>query len=123
MKNNSLIDKWGEKTLASGWTALPLIILTEQKKLNLNPTGLNVLLHLLSQWWEKEKMPYPSQISIAKKMGVSPRTVQREIAKMKKNGLLKTKRTPFNDPKYLGRNIYDLTPLILLLEDLILEKK
>ncbi len=117
----TLEEKWGSDALAFGWTALPISLLTHQRKLGLNPVGLNVLLHLLSQWWQREKLPYPSQASIAEKVGVSTRTVQREIVLMKKNGLLKITRTSIHDEKFLGRNLYDLSPLVAKLQKLSAE--
>lgn len=122
MKNNSLEKKWGEKTLSHGWTALPILILEKQHQLKISPNSLNILLHLLSLWWDKDDYPYPSQIAIAKKIGLSPRTVQREIAKMRTSGILKITQTKFNDKKHLGRNIYDLSPLVSKLEGLTEEK-
>lgn len=118
IKSSSLEDKWGEKSLVFGWTGLPISLLLNQKKLGLTPLGLNVLLHLVSQWWHKEQHPYPSQASIAEKVGVSTRTVQREITQMKKKGLLRIKRTLVHDEKYLGRNVYDLSPLAEKLQKL-----
>lgn len=117
-KSSSLEDKWGKKSLVFGWTGLPISLLLNQKKLGLTPLGLNVLLHLVSQWWTKEQHPYPSQASIAEKVGVSTRTVQREITQMKKKGLLRIKRTLVHDEKYLGRNVYDLSPLAEKLQKL-----
>ena len=116
-----LEDKGGEDTWAWGWTALPIALLHHQRKLGLSPVALNVLLHLLSQWWQKENLPYPSQTSIAEKVGVSTRTVQREMLQMKKNGLLKITRTSIHDEKFFGRNLYDPSPLVLRLQKLSLE--
>lgn len=121
MKSSSLEEKWGKNSLELGWTAFPVSILTHQKKLGLSPLGVNVLLHLISQWWQKEKLPYPSQVSIAEKVGVSTRTIQRELTQMKRNGLLQIKRTQVHDEKYLGRNVYDLTPLVERLDQLSID--
>jgi len=115
---NELQAKWGEETLSFGWTALPISLLHHQKALGLSPVAMNILLHLLSQWWQKENLPYPSQKSIAEKVGLSTRTVQREIFQMKKNKLLKTERTSVHDEKFLGRSLYDLSPLVTRLQKL-----
>lgn len=118
MKSSNLEQKWGASNLAFGWTAVPISLLLHQKKLGLSPLGLNVLLHLFSQWWQKENLPYPSQSSIAEKLDVSTRTVQRELAQLKKNGLLEIKRTQIHDEKFLGRNVYDPYPLVEKLQKL-----
>lgn len=121
MEKGILEGKWGEDSLCFGWTALPVSLLLLQQRLGLSPLGINVLLHLLSQWWKKESLPYPSQSSIAERMGVSTRTVQRELAQMKKNGLLKITRTSVSDPRFLGRNVYDPSPLAVKLQKMSLE--
>lgn len=115
---NELQEKWGDETLSLGWTALPISLLSHQKALGLSPVAMNILLHLLSQWWQKENLPYPSQKSIAEKVGLSTRTVQREVLQMKKNRLLKVARTSIHDKKFLGRNQYDLSPLVTRLQKL-----
>jgi len=115
---NELQEKWGDETLSLGWTALPISLLSHQKALGLSPVAMNILLHLLSQWWQKENLPYPSQKSIAEKVGLSTRTVQREVLQMKKNRLLKVARTSIHDKKFLGRNQYDLSPLVTRLKKL-----
>lgn len=40
---------------------------------------------------------------------------------MKKNGLLKITRTPINNEKFLGRNVYDPSPLVTILQKLSTE--
>lgn len=117
MEKEQLTKKWGEKSLLFGWSAVPVSLLLMQRKLGLTPLGINILLHLISLWWEKDKHPYPSQAGIAEKIGVSPRTVQRELISLKKKGLLATTRTSIQDPKFSGRNIYDLTPLVEKLQE------
>ncbi|MBJ6885346.1 helix-turn-helix domain-containing protein, partial [Vibrio cholerae] len=76
---NQLEEKWGEKSLLMGWVSFPSSLLFLQSRFNLSPTGLNVLVHLIMHWWEPDSPPYPSQESIAKRNGVSKRTVQRSI--------------------------------------------
>lgn len=110
--NEQLEKRWGQPALLFGWTALPVSLLLQQRKLGVTPLGLNVLLHLLALWWEKNQLPYPAQSSIAEKIGVSTRTVQREILSLKKAGLINVKKTSIHDEKYFGRNLYDLHPLV-----------
>lgn len=119
---NGIVNKWGEDTLSIGWTAIPIALIKFQNKLKISPVSMNVLLHILSQWWQKENLPYPSQSSIAEKMGVSTRTVQRELLTMKKNGIIAIKRTSINDPKFMGRNIYDFSLLVNKLQKLSIDQ-
>jgi MarR-like DNA-binding transcriptional regulator SgrR of sgrS sRNA len=50
-----------------------------------------VLVNILMHWWESEpdKMPHPRPEQIAKRIGTTPRTVQRCIDRLSKAGLLK----------------------------------
>lgn len=118
---NGIVNKWGEDTLSIGWTAIPIALIKFQNKLKISPVSMNILLHILSQWWQKENLPYPSQSSIAEKMGLSTRTVQRELLTMKKNGIINIKRTSISDPKFMGRNIYDLSLLVNKLQKLSID--
>ena len=81
--------KWGQPLMEAGFTVFPNIILERQQALGLDPTDVNILLHLARYWWEKENAPHPSKKSIAAAVGVLPRTVQRRIASMEAAGFIK----------------------------------
>ena len=44
--------------------------------------GLNIIINLLSYWWYSDRSPYPSQETLANRIGVSKRSIQREIKKL-----------------------------------------
>jgi len=117
MTENILNQKWSPDALSMGWVSFPSSLLFIQKSLGLSPAGLNVLLHLIMHWWTPSEDPYPSQESIAKRMGVSKRTVQRAMQELEDNGLIIRKYTSREHPKYRGRNIYSLKPLIKILKE------
>lgn len=112
MKKTVLTDKWSENALAMGWTAIPNAIFFMQMPLGLSPVNFNVLLNLFSHWWETGSWPYPSQQGLAARMGVSVRTIQRSLDELVEKKLIIRSSTMRNHPKYKGRNIYDLTPII-----------
>lgn len=85
-------QKWGKPLMAAGWTILPNMVFAHQAELELGPTDINVLLHLLSYWWSAGDLPHPSKKTIAEMMGIDPRTVQRRIAAMEKRGLIQRVR-------------------------------
>lgn len=88
-KKAKQIEKRWTKPLADvGWTAIPNIILEKQSVLGLKPTDVNVTLQILKHWWEAGSHPYPSVGTIAKAIGVQPRTVQRSVERMEALGLL-----------------------------------
>lgn len=107
----TLVNKWGKEALSMGWTAIPTSLFFLQGALNMTPVTFNVLLHLLIHWWNPTEWPHPSQKSIAVRMGVSVRTVQRSLKELEVYGLLNIVKTSRTNPKYKGRNIYDLSKL------------
>jgi predicted transcriptional regulator len=117
MKRETLEEKWGNDSMSMGWTAIPTLLLFLQSDLKISPLGLNIILNLVSHWWDSEENPYPSQESLAKRMGVSKRSVQREVANLVSLGLIEKRSTKASDNKYKGRNTYDLTNLVKILND------
>lgn len=103
-------EKWG-KALDGGFQVLPDLVLRYQSDLKLTPTDLAVLLNLMMAWWSKERPPYPRPTAIARRMGVTERTVQRSLERLRKLRLLyKT--------KVKDRVAYDLSPLAKRLIDI-----
>ena len=72
--------KWSKPLMDAGWTALPSVIVENQRQLDLSPLDMNIILYLASKWWKAEGKPYPSKSTMAKAMGVHPRTIQKHIA-------------------------------------------
>jgi DNA-binding MarR family transcriptional regulator len=105
------VKKWGPTLIEAGWTLVPNTLIERQKKLGLDPLDLNILLHLMSHWWEPGNKPRPSKKSIAVAVGRDPRTVQRRIARLEKEGLL-TRERRFGDSKGTQTNRYHLDGLI-----------
>lgn len=92
--------KFGEASIA-GFQAVPDLLLKHQQHLGLSSTDLNVLLNVLMYWWYPEKKPYPRSMTIAKRMGVSARTVQRSLVQMESKGLL-IRESEGSGPSYLN---------------------
>lgn len=108
-------DKWGAANIQAGWTCIPNILIRRQRTLGLDALDLNILLHLLSYWWESENLPHPSKETLAKAINVSSSTIQRRIRAMEAGGILKrVERRRAADRS--ETNLYDLTPLRALLE-------
>jgi len=111
----SIEAKWGGPITKAGWTGIPNILIRRQRTLGIDALDLNILLHLLSYWWEDENHPHPSKETLAQAMDVSPSTIQRRIRSMEARGLLKRieRRREKNRSE---TNLYDLTLLRDLLE-------
>jgi DNA-binding transcriptional regulator YhcF (GntR family) len=72
--------KWSKLLMDAGWTALPSVIIENQRQLGLTPLDLNIVLYLASKWWTAEGKPFPSKSTMAKAMDVHPRTIQKHVA-------------------------------------------
>jgi predicted transcriptional regulator len=116
-KADAIAQKWGEPSLGMGWTAIPTTLIFLQDQLGITPLGMNILLNLVAHWWDASENPYPAQESLASRIGVSKRSIQREISSLIERGLLSKKQSSAHHPKYRGRNSYDLTPLVKRLEE------
>jgi predicted transcriptional regulator len=84
----SLRSKWGDAVgEGSGFVAVPLPLLRLQVKLGLTPTDMLVLINLLAHWWNPTVAVFPRTTTIARRMGVNERTVQRSMRKLIRLGL------------------------------------
>jgi len=102
--------KWTKPLMDAGWTALPSVIIENQKQLGLNPLDLNIIVYLASKWWTAEGKPYPSKGTMAKAMDVHPRTIQKHIAALEGAGYIRReeRRTELGSKT----NVYHLDGLI-----------
>ncbi|QIG53901.1 helix-turn-helix domain-containing protein [Altererythrobacter sp. BO-6] len=103
---NTVAAKWqGAVGPSSGFVAVPMTLLRLQSKYGLTPTEMLVLINLLAHWWEPSSVVYPRSTTVAARMGVDKRTVQRATRKMEKLGLMTR--------SYLdnGRRVFDFSPL------------
>lgn len=106
-------ERWGEACDA-GFTPVPNELLRAQVKLGLSPTQLIVLLNLMLHWWHRDRMPYPRTSAIAKRSGLSARTVQRSLRELEEKELILRcrARTEFKDARFEKKRAhYDLSGL------------
>lgn len=103
--------KWGTTAVELGWTLLPNILLERQAVLGINSTQLNIILIILKHWWEAEQLPFPEMNTIAKMMGCSRSTVQKNIRALEQMGFIKRiERKSTNGGN--KSNMYDFTGLV-----------
>jgi DNA-binding MarR family transcriptional regulator len=102
--------KWTKPLMDAGWTALPSVIIENQRQLGLEPLDLNIVVYLASKWWTAEGKPFPSKSTMAKAMNVHPRTIQKHIAGLEGAGYIRReeRRTEAGS----RTNIYHLDGLI-----------
>ncbi len=102
--------KWSKLLMDAGWTALPSVIIENQRQLGLTPLDLNIVLYLASKWWTAEGKPFPSKSTMARAMDVHPRTIQKHVAALEAAGYIRReeRRTDVGSKT----NIYHLDGLI-----------
>jgi hypothetical protein len=110
-------DKWSPQVLKFGYTALPNLLLRAQARLKISPMQFNVLAQLAEHWWDAEKFPFPAKDTIARRMGKSPRQVQRYITQLEKAGMIK-RIERFSGKKAQINNGYSFDGLIKMLKDI-----
>ncbi|MBF0168020.1 MAG: helix-turn-helix domain-containing protein [Alphaproteobacteria bacterium] len=101
-------DKWHEAAEA-GFQIVPDVLLKNQAELGLSATDLVVLLNLTMHWWYKEQRPFPRSTTIARRMGVDVRTIQRSLVKLRERRLINqvVEQTPGGEE----RQVCDLSGL------------
>jgi DNA-binding transcriptional ArsR family regulator len=113
--------KWGENLMRSGWTAFPSIILEKQHALGLDALDINIIMYLSTYWWTEDNKPHPSKSMIAEALQVTPRTIQRHIARLEGAGFMRREYRP--DPvKGNKSNKYHFDGLIKAVEPFAQEK-
>jgi hypothetical protein len=102
--------KWGDEVFDSGYQMFPDVLLRCQRFLNIEAMDLLILMNITMHWWEYDDLPFPRPSTIARRIGVSTRTVERRIADMQDRGLLV--RLPSQNLN--GRTVrrYDLSGLV-----------
>jgi len=68
--------KWGKAVLAQGFSIIPSLLFKAQRRLQLKPIELAILVHLADFWWDPERKPYPSKQRLSERLGIGPRQVQ-----------------------------------------------
>ena len=96
---------------------MPNFLLRAQGKLKISPPQFNVLAQLCEHWWEADKYPFLAKDTIARRMGKSPRQIQRYITELEEAGLIKRVER-FNGKKSQVNNGYLFTGLIRKLKEL-----
>ena len=109
--------KFGKPVMDVGFCITPSLLMKAQARIGLNPVQFNIVMQLLDQWWAAERRPWPAKATLAERMGMSDRQIQRHIAEMEGAGLVK--RIPRTSPgKGKTSNQYDLTGLVNKMKEL-----
>ena len=104
-------EKWSKLLMDAGWNAVPSIIIEKQEALGLDAIDMNIIIHLTNYWWVADNLPHPSVATIAKAIGINPRTVQKRIKTLEELNLL-TRQQRRKTRKGSDTNLYDFSGLI-----------
>lgn len=80
-------QRWGDLSKV-GFTAVPNTLMHAQAKLDLSPTDVVVLMNLAMHWWTPTDLPFPRTTTIAKRAGLTERSVQRVLKGLEKRGFI-----------------------------------
>jgi hypothetical protein len=108
-------EKWGQ-ALQAGFQVVPNVLIRAQNQLGLDPIDVVILLNLTAHWWEKKDRPYISPARIAKRMGVTTRTVERHLRELERKEFI-SRCTPRRTAEGIYIRHYDLQPLVGVLEE------
>lgn len=111
--------KWGI-ALNAGFQLLPDLVLKHQRRLGLGANDLVVLINLMMSWWYPERLPYPRPTTIAKRMGVGVRSVQRSLERLQQMGLIERVALP-PSADMPTTAAYDLSGLVSRLQKLAID--
>ncbi len=88
---------------------IPHALFVHQSELGINNAELVTLLNILAHWFEAKNYPFPSANTLAKRMGTTQRTVERNLKNLLNKGLLAP------DKNERGTKCYDPSGLVATL--------
>jgi predicted transcriptional regulator len=100
--------KWGVGTIRSGFQVLPDTLVRHYRLLEISSIDFVVLLNLTMSWWFADKQPFPRVATIARRINVTERTVQRSLNTLRSKRLVTWETIRIDGGR---RRRYDLTGL------------
>lgn len=111
-RNISSTEKiWGKAVCGHGYAGIPSILIQGQRRLGLTPTQMNIVLQLLEYWRDPARKPYPTKNDLAKRMGVTGKTIQNNIRQLETAGLIRREQRVSAAGDW-SSNIYHLDGLV-----------
>jgi DNA-binding transcriptional regulator YhcF (GntR family) len=111
-------SKWGTAVAERGFAQIPNYLLQINMFVHddhkISPAETVILFQLIASWWKKDEMPYPSMRTLSDRTGISERQVQRAIKGLEEKGYLKRTRSKIKG--VISSNVYDLTPMLVILQ-------
>lgn len=118
---SDVAEKWGAGVAKRGFAQIPNYLLNLNQYVDpdkkLTPLELLILIQLVGSWWKKDELPFPSMKLLALRCGTSERQVLRAVNRLVALGLLERKKR--RTKGIIASNVYDLGPLVELLEGVV----
>ena len=110
-KESSTERIWGRAVYGHGYAGVPSILIQAQRRLGINPMQMNIIIQLLDYWFEPSRKPFPMKQDLAKRIGVTEKTIQNNIRALEQAGLIRRemRKTAAGD---WGSNVYHLDGLV-----------
>ncbi|MGH6848151.1 MAG: helix-turn-helix domain-containing protein [Methylocella sp.] len=102
---------WGKAVYSHGYAGIPSILIQAQRRLGINSMQFNIIIQLLDYWHEPTRKPFPTKKDLAKRIGVTDKTIQNNIRDLEKAGLIRReqRKTAAGD---WNSNVYHLEGLV-----------
>ncbi|CBS90501.1 helix-turn-helix domain-containing protein [Azospirillum lipoferum] len=111
-RNLSSTEKiWVKAVYSHGYAGIPSMLIQAQRRLGINPMQMNIIIQILDYWREPSRKPFPTKRELAQRMDVTEKTIQNNIRKLERAGLLlrEQRKTAAGD---WNSNIYHLDGLV-----------
>src|SRR5438128_9269852 len=82
VSETSLEARWGDIILDAGHTSIPNLLLELYTELGISVQEMMFIIHIFNYRWTK-KNPHPAIATIARKMGVTDRSIQNYVKHLK----------------------------------------
>lgn len=109
--------KWGVAVMDLGYSQIPSLIFRAQARLGLSAVQLALLLHLVDFWWKHSQMPFPNKATLAQRMNLSTRQIQRYLTELETANFIEREER-FAGHRGQQSNIYHLDGLVKKLKKL-----
>lgn len=109
--------KYGKPVMDLGFCIVPSLLMQAQARLGINPVQFNIIMHLADIWWDAAHRPWPKKELLAKRMNMSERQIQRQIAELEAAGLVQ-RIERIRPGRGKTSNEYDLSGLVKRLKEL-----
>ena len=108
-------EKWGAEVIAQGFCIIPALLFRAQRRLGLSATQLALILQLSEFWWYDGKLPWPKKETVAERLNISEKQVQRLVRDLEKRGYVTRVRRVTRHGQ--TSNAYDLSGLVAKLKE------